>query len=73
MVKVKVIVDNLCHSYRIEEFADAILLVKELQDGPEAEGHGEKHRGMTPAGLMRALQQPQGVTEDEIYGDGLAS
>lgn len=39
-------------SYQIDEAPQAILLVKQLQDGPERKGDGEEHGGMAAAGGM---------------------
>ena len=49
-------------SYQIDKASEPVLLVKKLQDGTERKGDGEEHGGVAAAGCMRALQQPQRVT-----------
>lgn len=50
-------------SYQIDKASQAVLLVKQLQDGAEGEGDGEEHGGVAAAGGMRAFQQPQRVAD----------
>lgn len=39
-------------SYQIDEAAEPVLLVQELEDGTERKGDGEEHGGVTAAGRM---------------------
>lgn len=57
-------------AYQINKTAEAILPVKQLQDGTEGKGDGEEHRGVAAARRVRAFQQPQRVT-DHICQDGV--
>lgn len=47
--------------YQVHEASQAVLFVEELEDGSEGEADGEEHGGVTAAGRVRALQQPQRV------------
>lgn len=50
-------------AHQIDEASQAVLLVKQLQDGTKGKGDGEEHGGVAAARGMRAFQQPQRVAD----------
>ena len=46
-------------TYDVDELAQAVLLVEQVEDDAEGEGHGEEHGCVTATRLVRALEQPQ--------------
>ena len=46
---------------QVDEPAQPVLLVEELQHGSEREGNGEEHGGVAHAGSVGRLQQPHCV------------
>ena len=49
--------------YHIEEFAEPILFIKQINDDAERERKTKKHGSVNSSGLMWALEQPQHTAE----------
>jgi len=60
-------VEQLHGAHHVVHSTETVLIVEFLKDWLKREGKKEEHDGVTTTGVVRTLEQPQCVSEREIY------